>query len=57
MAHAHNPGDAVANLFGVGSIGKVIREVQEAMSRWPEFPAATGVDGAETSRIQSLLCR
>ncbi|VVE18510.1 MULTISPECIES: type II toxin-antitoxin system HipA family toxin [Pandoraea] len=46
---------AEAELFGIGSIRRVIAEVQEAVSRWPEFAAQAGVDEQSTEKIQSLL--
>lgn len=44
-----------ADLFGVGSIRRVIAEVQDAVARWPEFAAQASVSPMETHRIQSLL--
>jgi serine/threonine-protein kinase HipA len=43
-----------ADLFGVGTIRKVIGEVQDAIAQWPQFAAQAGVHSGDANRIQSL---
>ncbi len=42
---------ALADRFGIGPARQVIREVNAAIARWPEFAAQAGVDGDEIERI------
>lgn len=45
---------AEAKVHKVGSSSLVIKEVRDAVTRWPEFARIAGVSPKETQRIQSL---
>lgn len=42
---------AVADRFGIGSAPKVLKQVNEAVSAWPDFASQAGVMQHETNRI------
>lgn len=42
---------SIADRFGIGPAKQVIRQVKSAITRWPEFAEAAGVDGNEIVRI------
>jgi len=49
---------AVADRFGIGTAPKVLKQVGEAVSAWPDFTAQVGVSAREVKRIlehQSIL--
>jgi serine/threonine-protein kinase HipA len=43
---------AVADRFGVGTAPKVLKQVREAVTAWPDFARQAGVNLVETKRIQ-----
>jgi serine/threonine-protein kinase HipA len=42
---------AVADRFGIGTAPKVLKQVREAVTNWPDFARQAGVKPAETHRI------
>jgi serine/threonine-protein kinase HipA len=42
---------AVADRFGIGTAGKVLKQVREAVAAWPDFADHAGVSRSETNRI------
>jgi len=44
---------AVADRFGVGTAPKVLQQVREAVTAWPDFASQAGVNPVETSRIRA----
>ena len=46
---------AEAERFAIGSAPKVIREVRQAIERWPEFAALAGVPKKQTEEIKQQL--
>ena len=46
----------VADRFGVGSAGKILRQVADAVSAWPDFAKLAGVTPKETARIRGHHC-
>lgn len=55
----HTPDDvgALADRFGLGEWRRIVREVLDAVSGWPEHAAAAQVDEAEAARIGALHLR
>jgi serine/threonine-protein kinase HipA len=43
---------AVAERFGIGTAGKVMQQIGEAVAAWPEFAARAGVSAGEVTRIR-----
>jgi serine/threonine-protein kinase HipA len=43
---------AVADRFGIGTASKVLKQVREAVTAWPDFAIQAGVNLAETKRVQ-----
>ena len=46
---------AVADRFGVGTAPQVLRQVNEAVSSWPDFARQANVSGLEVTRIKEHL--
>jgi serine/threonine-protein kinase HipA len=44
---------SVANRFAIGTAGKVIKQVEEAIGGWPELAEKAGIDPSEIVRIRS----
>ena len=43
---------AVAERFGIGTASKVLKQIGEALSTWPDFASRAGVPAPEANRIQ-----
>ena len=43
---------AVADRFGIGTAPKVLQQVCEAVTSWPDFAARAGISAKETTRIR-----
>lgn len=43
----------IADLFAIGTASKALREVQDAVSAWPEFARAANLDLAERDRVMA----
>jgi serine/threonine-protein kinase HipA len=43
---------AVADRFGIGTAPKILKQVREAITAWPDLAGQAGVDTIETNRIR-----
>jgi serine/threonine-protein kinase HipA len=48
-----NDAMSVADRFAIGTAGKVIKQVEEAIGDWPELAEKSGIDPSEVLRIRN----